>query len=110
MSRRVTSFGLPILINGKTVGALIGGQILTEGLSEEHFRKLAVELGADVFDYVQAAKAVRVIEPEKFEAIAEALFHVINSIASIAYANFILTKQVWIIKSLKISACRNGSC
>lgn len=89
----LTSFGLPILINGETIGILMGGQILTENFNEEHFRKLAIELGADVYDYVEAARSVRVIEIEKLEAIAEALFHVINSITSIAYANFILTKK-----------------
>lgn len=89
----LTGFGLPILINGETVGLMLGGKVLTEEFSEEYFRKLAVELGADVYDYVEAAKLIRIMEPEKLEAIAEALFHVINSIASIAYANYILTKK-----------------
>ncbi len=86
-------FGLPILINDETVGVLIGGHDSVDEFNEERFRKLAIEIGADVHDYVEAARAVRVIEIEKLEAVAEALFHVINSIASIAYANYILTQR-----------------
>lgn len=89
----LTSFGLPILINNNVVGVLIGGQVLTEMLEDEHFRKIAREIGADEYEYVQEAKKLRTMPPENLEAIAEALFHVINSITSIAYANFILSKS-----------------
>lgn len=89
----LTSFGLPILINDKVEAVLIGGQVLTEPLEDEHFRKIAREIGADEHGYVQEAKKLRIMPPENVEAIAEALFHIINSITSIAYANFILSKS-----------------
>lgn len=89
----LTIIGLPILINGQTIATLIGGQILTDELGDEYFRKMALELGVDGYDFVQESRNIRIIPPENMEVLADALFHVINSIASIAYANFILTKS-----------------
>lgn len=86
----LTNFGLPILINGKTVAVLIGGQILTEELNDAHFKAIAKEIGLNEYEYMQEAKNIRFIAPEKFQVLADALFHVMNSITSIAYANFIL--------------------
>lgn len=89
----LTNIGLPILINGKTMAVLIGGQVLTDELGDEYFRKIAHEMNIDGYELVQESKNIRVIHPENLEVLADALFHVINSIASIAYANFILTKS-----------------
>lgn len=88
----LTNFGLPILINGQTVAVLMGGQILTEERDNTHFRNIAREIGINEYEYVQEARNIRIIKPENAQVMAEALFHVINSIASIAYANFILSK------------------
>lgn len=89
----LTNIGLPILINGQTIAMLMGGQVLTEEFGDEYFRRIALEMGIDGHEFVQQSRTIRIIPPEKLEVLAEALFHVINSIASIAYANFILAKS-----------------
>lgn len=89
----LANFGVPVLINGKTIAVFLGGKVLTQPPNEQYFRQLAKEIGIDEQKYVNEAKKIRTIPPEKFEAIAQALFHIINSVVSIAYANYILSKS-----------------
>lgn len=89
----LVNFGIPVLINGKTIAVALGGKLLTEAPDEEHFAALAKEIEVDEYKYVSEAKKIRIIPLDKIEVIVEALFQVINSISSIAYAKRILSKS-----------------
>lgn len=43
-------FAAPVIVNGKHIGSLIGGQVLPEAPDEAKFRKIADELGIDQDD------------------------------------------------------------
>ena len=40
-------FAAPIMLNGKQVGSILGGQVLTQPLDEEKYRRVAQEIGVD---------------------------------------------------------------
>lgn len=87
------NFGIPVLINGKTIAVVLGGKLLTEAPDEQYFKTLAKEIEVDEYKYVSEAKKIRIIPQKKFEVIAESLFQIINSISAIAYAKLILSKS-----------------
>lgn len=89
----LVNFGIPVLIKGKPIAVVLGGKLLTEAPDEEHFTALAKEIGVDEHKYVSEAQKIRIIPSDQFEVITEALFQVVNSISSIAYAKRILSKS-----------------
>jgi ligand-binding sensor protein len=78
-------FAVPILVEGRQIGSVIGGQILTSPPNEEQFRQTAREIGADEDAYAEAAKKVSVVPQEKINAAAELLFIVTNSLSKQGY-------------------------
>jgi PAS domain S-box-containing protein len=78
-------FAAPIMLDGRNIGAIFGGQILTEPPSEEKFRRIAGELGVDPEEYVAAVKKIPVISEEKLQAAAKVLFLVANTLSENAY-------------------------
>lgn len=89
----LTDFAVPIMIEGKHIGSILGGQVLTREPDEEHFRSLARELGINENEYIEAVRNIRIISPERVEAAAQLLFIVANSISEIALKNFELIKK-----------------
>ena len=71
---------------------MVGGQVTTEQPDENHFIKVAKELGIKEDEYIAEMKNIRILSAEKVKAITELLYLVINSIAAIAYTNIQLTK------------------
>ncbi len=78
-------FAAPIILNGKVLGTIFGGQVLTEQLSEEHCRKNAKELGVNSDKYIAAIKEIPVVTKEKIQAAAKVLFSVANTLSKNAY-------------------------
>lgn len=85
------NFGFPVFVNGTVIATVLGGKLLTSNPDEESFRKIGREIGVDEDEYFEAVKEVRFLNTEKLDAIATALFHVMNSLVSLAYANYILS-------------------
>ena len=56
----LVDFAAPIMANGVMVGSFIGGQILTTLPDFEKMRKVAVELGIDPDEYIEALKQVKI--------------------------------------------------
>lgn len=86
------NFAVPVFLEGQYTGSVIGGQVLTDPFDERHFRKLARKIGVNEDEYVAEAEKLKILSPEKFNAIAESLHHIAKSVASLAYANFLLLK------------------
>ena len=78
-------FAAPIILEGRLIGTILGGQVLAEAPDESKFRKVAGEIGVDEDGYVQAAKEVRQLSKESIEAAANVLFIVANSMSKAAY-------------------------
>lgn len=88
----LTDFAVPIMLEGKHIGSILGGQILTEPPDEEQFRKIAREIGVNEDEYVCAVKKIRVIPIEEIKSAAALLFMVANSVSNMSHTNFSLMK------------------
>ncbi|SMD12041.1 sigma 54-interacting transcriptional regulator [Sporomusa malonica] len=78
-------FAAPIILEGKVLGTIFGGQVLTEEPCEDGCRKLAKELGVNPDRYIAAIKEIPVVTKEKVQATAKVLFSVANTLSKNAY-------------------------
>lgn len=78
-------FAVPIMIEDRQIGSVIGGQILTSAPDEVQFRKTAREIGVNEDDYIEAVKKVEITTQKKIDAAAELLFIVANSFSNQGY-------------------------
>lgn len=78
-------FAAPIMIEGKLIGTILGGQVLTASPTEEKYQKIAKEIGVNGDEYVEASKEVPILSRERIEAAANVLFIVANGMSKTAY-------------------------
>lgn len=78
-------FAAPIMLEGRLIGTILGGQVLTEVPNNEKYRKIAHEIGVDEEGYVEAVHEIRKLSRESIEAAANVLFIVANNISNSAY-------------------------
>ncbi|MDF2569677.1 MAG: norR 16 [Sporomusa sp.] len=78
-------FVAPIILDGVSIGAIFGGQILTEVPNEEKCRRIANDIGVDPGEYIAEIKKIPVISEEKIKAAANVLYSVANTISKYAY-------------------------
>ena len=79
-------FGIPLVVDGQTVGAVLGGQVLPENPDEEKFRQVAREIGVDEEKYIEALYKVNVRSAETIKASADLLDEVLNNFINTEYA------------------------
>ena len=78
-------FAAPIMLEGRLIGTILGGQVLTSSPEEEKYRRIAKEIGVDPDKYVEASKEARVLSRESIESAANVLFIVANSMSKAAF-------------------------
>lgn len=78
-------FGAPIMLNGKQIGSILGGQILTEPANEEKFRAYAKEINVDPDKYVEALRKVQIVPKKRMEYAAEVLFMMADMCSKMGY-------------------------
>lgn len=78
-------FAAPILLEGKLIGTILGGQVLTDVPEEDKYRKIAQEIGVDENGYVEAVKEIKKLPREQIEAAANVLFIVTNNLSKTWY-------------------------
>jgi ligand-binding sensor protein len=78
-------FAAPILLEGKLIGTILGGQVLFTPMDEEKNRRIAREIGVDEDEYVKVTKEAKLLTKEAVEAAANVLFIVANSMSKAAY-------------------------
>ena len=79
-------FGIPLVVEGQTVGSVIGGQVLPEQPDEEKFRQVAREIGVDEDRYIAALHKVNVRSEAAINASAYLLGEVLNNFINAEYA------------------------
>jgi len=89
----LTDFAVPIIVNGKHVGSILGGQVLTEEPDERHFRKIAKQLKINEDEYITALKKIKIVPMENIEAAAQLLYLVANAVSEIGHKNFELYRK-----------------
>lgn len=78
-------FAAPILVNGKQIGTILGGQILTKEPHELTYRKVAKEICVDEDQFVASVKKVKITKEKNILAAAELLYIVANALSKIGY-------------------------
>lgn len=86
-------FAVPIIVNGKHIASIYGGQILTEEPDEEKFRQVARDLDIDEDEYIEKLKKIKIVSPEYLEKGTQLLFFFANIISNIAEKNLELSKK-----------------
>lgn len=61
----LVDFAVPIVVDGRQIGAWLGGQVLTKKPDEAHFRKLAGELGIDPGAMIKAIREIPILSKAK---------------------------------------------
>lgn len=78
-------FAVPILLEGRQIGSIIGGQVLDSEPNLEKYEKIASEIGIDSEAYVEAVREVKVLTRERIEAAANVLWTVANNMTKTWY-------------------------
>ncbi len=77
----LVDFTCPIIVKGRQLGSMLGGQVIPQEPDEEKFIKLAKELNIDPNKYIEALRKVTIMPKSKIESAAELLFVVVNTLS-----------------------------
>ncbi|MBP2636034.1 MAG: methyl-accepting chemotaxis sensory transducer [Firmicutes bacterium] len=102
----LVDFGTPIMLEGRQIGSIIGGQVLTSTPDEDYYRKVAQEIGVNPDEYVAALRDVKQISRKNLEAAANMLYLVANTLSKIGYQQYKLRNMAGLINDsvVQISA------
>lgn len=89
----LTDFAVPIVVSGKHVGSILGGQVLTEAPDEKKFRKIAKQLAINEDEYIEALRKIKIVPLGNIEAAARLLYLVANAISEIGHKNLELFQK-----------------
>lgn len=78
-------FAAPIMVEGRLIGTILGGQVLTDIPDEARYRKIATEIGVDGDGYIEAVKEIKPLARQKIESAAKVLFDVANNMSRTVY-------------------------
>lgn len=86
-------FAAPIIVDGKHIGSLIGGQVLPEEPDEEKFRKIAVDIGVNPDEYIAALRKIKVVPKKQIDSAANLLYQIGNTLSDIGYQHLIIAER-----------------
>lgn len=86
-------FAAPIIINGRQIGSLIGGQVMTKEPDEDELREIATELNINPDDYIEAAKNVKIVSEKQVNYAADLLFKMAQALSEVGYQRYIIEKD-----------------
>lgn len=84
----LVDYAAPIILKGKVIGNIVGGQILTEPPDENKFKKIAEEIGVNPDEYVEAVKKIEIMDKERIDAIANVVYLVSNALSRLGYNQY----------------------
>ena len=102
----LVDFGTPIMLEGRQIGSILGGQVLTEEFDEAKYRKIAAEIGVNPDEYIAALRQIQPISRDRVEAAAQLLFLVANNISQMGFQQLKLKQMTGVINEnvVRISA------
>ena len=86
-------FAAPIIVDGRFMGAFVGGQVLMEEPDEEKIRATAKELGINPETYVEAVHEIPVLSRKTVEDAADFLCEISNVLSTMAYNSYITLRK-----------------
>ena len=81
----LVDFAAPIIVDGKLIGTVLGGQMLSGPPKEQDFIQIAREVRVDGDAIVQAVNEVNIVDIKHIERAANVLFIVVNALAKNGY-------------------------
>lgn len=81
----LVDFSIPLVVDGQTLGSVIGGQVLPENPDEEKFRQVAREIGVNEDQYIKALHKVNVRSEASIKASANLLGDALNIFINAEY-------------------------
>ena len=81
-------FSIDLVVDGKKLGAVIGGQVLPMEPDDDTFRKVANEIGVNEDEYIRALHKVNVRTEEAIQASANLLGQVLNHFINAEYIQY----------------------
>ena len=81
----LVDFAAPIMLHGKQIGSILGGQVLPQAPDESKFRRIAQEIGVNPDEYIEALKEIQPLPMERIEAAANLLYSVANNLSQTWY-------------------------
>jgi ligand-binding sensor protein len=90
-------FAAPIILEGRQLGTILGGQILAAAPEAEQYQQTAAEIGVDPDKYVEAVNKIEIRSKESIQAAAEVLFMVANNLSKIGYSQYKLKSMSGIL-------------
>lgn len=81
-------FSIPIILQGRYMGCIFGGQVLHEPLSEEKVRKYAEELDISPDEYAEAAKGIPIVSEDKMKNTIDFLQNMSSVFFQMAYKRY----------------------
>lgn len=89
----LTEFAVPIIIKGKYIASIIGGQFFSEPPNEEDYKNVIKNSGVDEDAYLKEIKKIKVIPSPKIDEMAHLLTLLTKNIENIAIKNFELIEK-----------------
>lgn len=84
------NFASPIMVEGRLVGCVIGGQVLTEMPDPEKAGEIAAEIGAEPEEYLAELEKVRVVKKEEVETAAQLLSTMVEILSDMASNKYLV--------------------
>ncbi|NMM62608.1 chemotaxis protein [Clostridium sp. P21] len=81
----LVDFAAPIIVEGRQIGTILGGQILTSKQNESKYRQTANEIGVNEDGYVEAVNKIKITTEKSVNAAAEVLYVIANALSKIGY-------------------------
>lgn len=81
-------FAAPIMLEGRLIGTILGGQVLTGSPEEQKYRRIASEIGVDADGYVDSTKEITILTRERIQAAANVLYIVANNMSKTWYHQY----------------------
>ena len=84
----LVEFAAPIMAQDRMAGCFIGGQMLPVPPDAEKKRKVAMEIGVDPEELMNAAWDVRIVDEETIEKVSNSIYTIANVLSDIAYSRY----------------------
>lgn len=98
-------FAAPILVEGRLIGTILGGQVLTKKPKKSTYLKIAKELGVDETRFFEALNEIKITKEKNVVAAAEVLSIVANALSKIGYEELKLKR---ISESLEVEVLKKN--
>lgn len=89
----LVDFAAPIMLNGRMIGGIVGGQVLAKEPNLDSMRKIAREIDVDEDEFVEAAKETNIIPLNAIERCANYMYEFADLLSDMAYKAYVARRE-----------------